>query len=53
MYNGDGKLEDWWSPETSKHFEDQSQCFVEQYDKFTVEAPNGKSVNVNGQVIRS
>ncbi|KAI7857157.1 hypothetical protein BDC45DRAFT_501810 [Circinella umbellata] len=50
MYNGDGKLEDWWSPETSKHFEDQSQCFVEQYDKFTVEAPNGKSVNVNGQL---
>ncbi|KAI9498078.1 hypothetical protein BDB00DRAFT_755249 [Zychaea mexicana] len=50
MYDGDGKLKDWWSPDTAKRFQDKSQCFVQQYNGFTVEGPNKKSVNVNGQL---
>ncbi|KAI9256453.1 hypothetical protein BDA99DRAFT_585276 [Phascolomyces articulosus] len=50
MYDGTGKLENWWSPETAKHFEGQSDCFVKQYNDFIVEGPNGRFVNVNGQL---
>ncbi|KAI8141680.1 hypothetical protein BJV82DRAFT_172618 [Fennellomyces sp. T-0311] len=50
MYNGIGKLEDWWTREAGEHFEEQSQCFIKQYDAFQVDGPNGKKVNVNGQL---
>ncbi|KAI8144065.1 hypothetical protein BJV82DRAFT_608195 [Fennellomyces sp. T-0311] len=49
MYDGDGKLDSWWSPQAAKEYEERSQCFVEQYNGFTVEGRNNKSIHVNGK----
>lgn len=46
MYDKDGQLTDggWMSPESSRRFNDTAQCFVQQYNEFTVntESVNGK-----------
>ncbi|KAF9154690.1 hypothetical protein BG015_000218 [Linnemannia schmuckeri] len=39
----------WWSDETAQAFEKQSQCFVEQYETFSVKGPDNKDINVNGR----
>ncbi|KAF7550319.1 hypothetical protein G7Z17_g5809 [Cylindrodendrum hubeiense] len=39
----------WWDDATAERFTNKSQCFIEQYDKFTVTAPNGTQVHVNGE----
>jgi endothelin-converting enzyme len=38
----------WWDQESIKAFEEKTKCFVEQYNNFTVLAPNGTDVHVNG-----
>ncbi|KAI8144183.1 hypothetical protein BJV82DRAFT_513660 [Fennellomyces sp. T-0311] len=50
QYDGDGKLNDWWTNKTAQSFKDKAQCFVNQYNSFTVEGSNGEVVNVNGQL---
>jgi len=34
MYDGDGRLEDWWTSETSDKFKERAQCLVDQYSAF-------------------
>eukprot|EP01128_Nolandella_sp_AFSM9_P005038 TRINITY_DN2381_c0_g1_i1.p1 TRINITY_DN2381_c0_g1~~TRINITY_DN2381_c0_g1_i1.p1 ORF type:complete len:677 (-),score=176.62 TRINITY_DN2381_c0_g1_i1:171-2201(-) len=34
LYNGDGKLTNWWEPATSKKFDEKVQCIIDQYSKF-------------------
>ncbi|KAG0282187.1 hypothetical protein BGZ97_009084, partial [Linnemannia gamsii] len=40
----------WWTNETAQAFVEKSQCFVEQYGNFTVQGPDGKEHNVNGEL---
>ncbi|KAI8645201.1 hypothetical protein BD408DRAFT_459995 [Parasitella parasitica] len=49
-YDGRGILDDWWTNDTSAKFEDQSQCFVDQYSKFNVSGPGNTTLNVNGNL---
>ncbi|KAI8645200.1 hypothetical protein BD408DRAFT_382441 [Parasitella parasitica] len=49
-YDGRGILDDWWTNDTSAKFEDQSQCFVDQYSKFNVPVPGNTTLNVNGKL---
>lgn len=50
MYDGDGKLEQWWTNTTADHFVEKSQCFIDQYSGFTVKGPNNEEAHVNGKV---
>lgn len=34
-YNGEGKLEDWWTPSTSTAFQKRVDCIIQQYSKFS------------------
>lgn len=43
-YDGEGRKISWWSDEMTKHYNNRAQCFVKQYDKFTVNKIN----KVNG-----
>ncbi|PNP84965.1 hypothetical protein FNYG_01662 [Fusarium nygamai] len=38
----------WWDEQSIKAFEEKTKCFVEQYNNFTILAPNGTDVHVNG-----
>ncbi|KAL7311909.1 hypothetical protein PS15m_009619 [Mucor circinelloides] len=50
LYDGDGKLNTWWSDTTSEAFEARSQCFIDQYNSFSIQGPNKTSHNVNGKM---
>ncbi|KAF9580326.1 hypothetical protein BGW38_003070, partial [Lunasporangiospora selenospora] len=47
-YDETGAVRDWWTEETAKAFDDKSQCFIEQYNEFTVKGPEGIDHYVNG-----
>lgn len=49
-YDQVGKYTDWWDNTTVNAFEERAQCFVDQYDKFTVTGPNDKVLHVNGRL---
>ncbi len=37
QYDALGRLENWWSPEDLKKFQEKTRCVVEQYDRYEVE----------------
>lgn len=39
-YDKYGNLNQWWNNETIERFEEQTQCFVEQYSKYKVDNKN-------------
>ncbi|KAF4435256.1 endothelin-converting enzyme 1 [Fusarium acutatum] len=43
-----GNATEWWDDKSIKAFEEKTKCFVEQYNNFTILAPNGTNVHVNG-----
>ncbi|KAF9121609.1 hypothetical protein BGX30_002460 [Mortierella sp. GBA39] len=49
-YDYTGRVKNWWTNVTEKAFNEKSQCFVNQYGKFSIKGPDGKDYNVNGQL---
>lgn len=49
-YDINGNLTDWWPQATVDEFEKRAQCFVEQYSEFTIDAPGGEKIHVNGKL---
>ncbi|KAF9376624.1 hypothetical protein CPB97_010686 [Podila verticillata] len=49
-YDAFGKMSDWWTDSTLKEFKSKTQCFVDQYGKFTVKDPQGRDNQVNGKL---
>ncbi|KAL1920558.1 uncharacterized protein VTP21DRAFT_935 [Calcarisporiella thermophila] len=47
-YDSLGAVQNWWSEEASRNFERKAQCFVDQYSNFTIRAPNGSAVALDG-----
>ncbi|KAM0553405.1 hypothetical protein ACHAPJ_007419 [Fusarium lateritium] len=45
-----GNLTEWWDNKSIKAFEEKTECFVKQYNNFTVLAPNGTKVHVDGEL---
>ncbi|KLP17112.1 endothelin-converting enzyme 1 [Fusarium fujikuroi] len=43
-----GNATQWWDEKSIKAFEEKTKCFIEQYNNFTILAPNGTDVHVNG-----
>ncbi|KAL1758319.1 hypothetical protein FB107DRAFT_258860 [Schizophyllum commune] len=47
LYNQEGKLEQWWTNETSEGFDRKQECIVEQYSQYTIDDGKGGEVHVN------
>jgi len=47
LYDKYGNKHQWWSDEDIAKFNDRAQCFVDQYNNFTIPELNDK-VHVNG-----
>lgn len=49
-FNENGEITgDWWTADTSKKFEEKSKCFVDQYNKYSVDGENGP-IHINGEL---
>jgi putative endopeptidase len=46
QYDADGNLQDWWTPEDAKKFEEKTNVVVKQFNKYTVL----DTVHVNGEL---
>ncbi|KAF9149193.1 hypothetical protein BG015_009027 [Linnemannia schmuckeri] len=47
-FDSQGAFRNWWTNETRMAFNDKAKCFVDQYNNFTIEGPNGSEHNVDG-----
>ncbi|CAO3595604.1 unnamed protein product [Absidia cylindrospora] len=50
LFDGIGRMTDWWTKPTMEKFNQKAQCFKEQYSKFTITDGNGKVYHVNGNL---
>jgi len=49
-FDQNGNYTDWWDTATVDEFERKAECFVQQYNNFTIDGPDGKPHNVNGRL---
>ncbi|KAF9345814.1 hypothetical protein BGX34_004444, partial [Mortierella sp. NVP85] len=47
-YDENGAVRDWWTEASVQAFDVKSQCFIDQYNEFTVRGPDGTNHFVNG-----
>ncbi|KAF9142903.1 hypothetical protein BG015_000603 [Linnemannia schmuckeri] len=47
-YDETGAIREWWEESSIQEFDTRSQCFIEQYNEYTIDGPDGKKHNVNG-----
>jgi len=47
-YDGDGRLQDWWTPEDRAAFEERTKALIAQYDAFVPEQLGANGPHVNG-----
>ncbi|MEZ5399616.1 MAG: M13 family metallopeptidase [Bryobacteraceae bacterium] len=45
-FAANGNLSEWWTPEDAKAFEERAQCFVDQYNSYTVAG----GAHINGKL---
>ncbi|KAM0431000.1 hypothetical protein ACHAPT_005634 [Fusarium lateritium] len=50
LFDATGNMTTWWDKESIAAFENKTECFVEQYNKFTITAPNGTQLHVDGEL---
>jgi endothelin-converting enzyme len=48
-FNQDAVLAEWWDDQTLEEFRSRAECFVDQYNQYSVMGPNG-STAVNGRL---
>ncbi|KAI9486799.1 MAG: hypothetical protein EXX96DRAFT_474168 [Benjaminiella poitrasii] len=48
-FDAEGRLVQWWTNETSVQFDEKANCFVKQYNNFTMVDEKGKAIHVNGK----
>ncbi|KAI0878787.1 peptidase family M13 [Hypoxylon argillaceum] len=49
-YDENGNYTDWWTDRTVEEFDKRADCFVDQYNNFTIEGNNDKPLHVNGRL---
>jgi endothelin-converting enzyme len=49
-FNERGILQNWWDNHTRSNFDKKTECFVDQYSKYTVLGPGDEVLNVNGKL---
>ncbi|KAG6334876.1 hypothetical protein ID866_4217 [Astraeus odoratus] len=50
LYNQQGKLEEWWTRQTSDAYQIRQDCIIKQYSRYTVDDGKGGVVHVNGNL---
>ncbi|KAI8717735.1 hypothetical protein NCS52_00850300 [Fusarium sp. LHS14.1] len=50
LFDATGNMTTWWDKESISAFENKTECFIEQYNKFTITAPNGTQLHVDGEL---
>jgi len=50
LYNENGKLEEWWTDETSEGFNKRQKCISKQYSKYTIDDGKGGKAHVDGEL---
>ncbi len=48
-YDADGVYREWWTNHTRTEFNKRADCIIQEYSNFTVKAPNGTTLHVNGK----
>jgi len=43
-----GNIKNWWTNSTAEEFDKLTQCFIDQYNEYTVEGIDGNPMKVNG-----
>ena len=49
-YDQRGNYTDWWNNATVQAFKEKAQCFINQYEDFTVTNPHGEDLHLNGRL---
>ncbi|BGP49138.1 hypothetical protein JCM10450v2_005019 [Rhodotorula kratochvilovae] len=49
QYDKDGKLVDWWGPDTNARFLERQRCFEKQYGNYSIIGADGKRHYVNSR----
>lgn len=49
QYDESGRYSSWWDNKTRAAFENKTECFIDEYAKFSVPGPDG-SLHVNGKL---
>lgn len=49
-YDENGNFTDWWTNRTVEEFSKRADCFVDQYNNFTIDGNDGKPLHVNGRL---
>lgn len=50
LYNQQGKLEEWWTRQTSDAYQIRQDCIIKQYSRYTVDDGKGGVIHVNGNL---
>ncbi|KAF1913108.1 hypothetical protein BDU57DRAFT_541780 [Ampelomyces quisqualis] len=51
-YDENGAYRDWWDKATLAAFENKTQCFIDQFSKYTITTPAGEPLHVNGDLTK-
>jgi predicted metalloendopeptidase len=52
-YSGSGKYVNWWSPSTFEQFQTKSQCFIQQYNQYSLTVSPNFTFPVSGNLTLS
>jgi endothelin-converting enzyme len=50
LYDEKGRDREWWTNSTVMHFKQRAECFVGQYDNFTMDVNGVEPVHINGRL---
>lgn len=49
-YDENGAYRDWWDNATLAAFENKTQCFIDQFSKYSIITPAGEELHINGEL---
>jgi len=47
QFDAEGRLQNWWSPEDLKRFQEKTSCVVRQFDSYTIDG----DIHINGKLV--
>ena len=48
FFDANRNMTDWWDTSTIANFKQRSECFIEQYSRFSVTRPDGRPLHLDG-----
>ncbi|KAF2431475.1 peptidase family M13 [Tothia fuscella] len=49
-YDENGRYQNWWDNSTLSAFKSRAQCFIDQYNNYTIRGVDGEVLHVNGKL---